>query len=63
MRFGWIFISYIIWISVLTLSNSASSIANKPVLALGFISKWWFVILVFLFSYISEWLSILKGTE
>jgi len=58
-RFGWVFITYTIYLSVLTIGNTASFIMDKPVQALGMISKWWFIASVFLVAYISEWGSIL----
>jgi len=57
-RFGWVFITYTIYLSVLTIGNTASFIMEKPVLALGYINKWWFIMAIFLIAYISEWASI-----
>ena len=58
-RFGYILISYVIYLSVIIAGNTASFIMDKPVQALGMISKWWFIASVFLVAYISEWGSIL----
>ena len=58
-RFWWIFVSYIVYVSVLIAVNGASFIMDKPVQALGFLTQWWFVASVFLITYLSEWGSIL----
>lgn len=58
-RFSWIFISYTLYVSVLVTSNTVSFVMDKPVQALGFLTRWWVIALVFLVTYISEWGSIL----
>ena len=58
-RFGYILIAYVIYVAILQASNTANSIMNKPILALGFWTQWWFVALVFVIAYVSEWLAIL----
>lgn len=57
-KFGWVFLTYIIYISVLLISNTLNIVNDKPVVALGFVVRWWFILLVFLVAYASEWLSI-----
>ena len=58
-KFGWIFIGYIIYLSTLLIGNSISIANDKPVVALGYISQWWFILIVFLTAYASEWLYII----
>ena len=58
-KFSWIFVSYIIYISVLVAGNTASFIMGNPVQALGILTKWWFVASVFLLTYLSEWIYII----
>jgi len=57
-RFGFVFIGYIIYLSVLLIGNSISIANDKPVIAIGLIGKWYIALLVFLIAYISEWISI-----
>ena len=58
-RFGFVFIAYIIYLSVLLAGNSLASAMNQPVLALGYIGRWYTILGVFLLAYISEWVSLL----
>ena len=57
-RFGFVFIGYIIYLSVLLIGNSISIANDKPVIAIGLMGKWDIALLVFLIAYISEWISI-----
>jgi len=63
-RFSWIFYSYIAYLITQIGVNAWYSVEGKPILALGYLSSWWFMLLVFLLTYGSEWGAILlKGGE
>lgn len=58
-RFGWIFYSYIGYLIAQIGINAWYSVEGKPILALGYLSSWWLMLLVFLLAYLSEWGAIL----
>lgn len=58
-RFSWIFYSYVLFVISLMLTNAWYSVEGKPVLALGYISSWWFMLIIFLITFLSEWGSIM----
>ena len=57
-RFAFIAYGYILYLISLMVINAWYSVEGKPILALGFISQWWFAMIVFLFVYISEFVAI-----
>ena len=57
-RFAFIAYCYTAYLCVLIAGNTASLIMHEPVLALGYISKWWVVVSIFLLTYLSEWAEI-----
>lgn len=62
-RFAWIWYSYIVLVSVLIAGNTASFILDKPVQALGILTRWWFIASVFVFTYVSEWVVIVMEKQ
>ena len=62
-RFAWIWYSYVTYLSVLVIGNTASFIMDKPIHALGIFTRWWFIASVFVFTYASEWGSILMEKQ
>ena len=46
-KFGYIPVSLILYIISLNTNNAIASYGNKPILALGYISSWWLITLVF----------------
>ena len=62
-KFGYLFVSYVFYISVLTTINAWFTVTGKPILALGFLTQWWFILIVVLIAFVSEWIALFISKE
>ena len=56
IKFGFIPLSYIIYVSALIIQNSVLAANDKAVLALGNLTRWWVIVSVLLFTIFLEFL-------
>ena len=57
-KFSWIMYSYVAYVITLLTGNIVASAMSQPILALGWVTKWYVVVGVFILVYISEWLVV-----
>ena len=54
IKFGFIAIAYALYVSALIIQNSILAANDKAVLALGSLTRWWVIVLVFSFAILLE---------
>ena len=57
-RFSWIWVSYVMYVSVLYICNVILNVMDKPILSLGHLTSPWFIGIIFVFTYVSEVIAI-----
>lgn len=62
-RFGYILTTYIFYVAVNLAINAWYTVEGKPVMALGFLTRWWVFLIIFLIAYASEWIALLLSKE